>query len=46
LKCDSKIKKTSWKFCPECGVEIKEKSFEESLNDLSKEELINLLKNK
>jgi RimJ/RimL family protein N-acetyltransferase len=33
LKCDSKIKKTSWKFCPECGVEIKEKSFEESLND-------------
>jgi hypothetical protein len=46
LKCDSKIKKTSWKFCPECGVEIKEKSFEESLNDLSKEELINLIKNK
>jgi hypothetical protein len=46
LKCDSKIKKTSWKFCPECGVEIKEKTFEESLNELTKEELINLLKNK
>lgn len=45
-KCSTKIKKTSWKFCPECGNEIKQETLEEQLNKLSKEELIELLKNK
>jgi rRNA maturation endonuclease Nob1 len=45
-KCSTKIKKSSWKFCPECGNEIKEETYEEQLSNLSKEELIELLKNK
>jgi hypothetical protein len=45
-KCSSKIKKSSWKFCPECGNEIKQETLEDRLNKLSKEELIELLKNK
>ena len=45
-KCSTKIKKSSWKFCPECGNEIKQETLEEQLNKLSKEELIELLKNK
>lgn len=45
-KCSSKIKKTSWKFCPECGNELKQETWEDVLNKLSKEELIELLKNK
>jgi hypothetical protein len=45
-RCSTKIKKSSWKFCPECGNEIKQETFEEQLNKLSKEELIELLKNK
>lgn len=45
-KCLTKIKKSSWKFCPECGNEIKQETLEEQLNKLSKEELIELLKNK
>jgi hypothetical protein len=42
----SKIKKSSWKFCPECGVEITQETYEDQLSKLSKEELIELLKNK
>lgn len=45
-RCLTKIKKSSWKFCPECGNEIKEETYEEQLSNLSKEELIELLKNK
>ena len=45
-KCSTKIKKSSWKFCPECGNEIKQETLEEQLNKLSKEELIELLKNR
>jgi hypothetical protein len=45
-KCMSKIKKSSWKFCPECGVEIAQETYEDQLSKLSKEELIELLKNK
>ena len=45
-RCSTKIKKSSWKFCPECGNEIKQEAFEEQLNKLSKEELIELLKNR
>jgi len=45
-KCMSKIKKSSWKFCPECGVEITQETYEDQLSKLSKEELIELLKNK
>ena len=45
-KCSTKIKKTSWKFCPECGNELKQETYEDQLNKLSKEELIELLKNK
>jgi predicted RNA-binding Zn-ribbon protein involved in translation (DUF1610 family) len=45
-KCLTKLKKSSWKFCPECGNEIKEETYEEQLSNLSKEELIELLKNK
>lgn len=45
-KCSTKIKKSSWKFCPECGNEVKQETFEDQLNKLSKEELIELLKNK
>jgi hypothetical protein len=45
-KCSTKIKKSSWKFCPECGNELKQETYEDQLNKLSKEELIELLKNK
>jgi len=45
-KCSTKIKKSSWKFCPECGNEVKQETIEDQLNKLSKEELIELLKNK
>lgn len=45
-KCLSKIKKSSWKFCPECGNELKQETYEDQLNKLSREELIELLKNK
>jgi Zn finger protein HypA/HybF involved in hydrogenase expression len=45
-KCSTKIKKSSWKFCPECGNELKQETLEDQLNKLSKEELIELLKNK
>ena len=45
-KCSTKIKKSSWKFCPECGNELKQETWEDQLNKLSKEELIELLKNK
>lgn len=45
-KCSTKIKKTSWKFCPECGNELKQETLEDQLKKLSKEELIELLKNK
>ena len=45
-KCMSKIKKSSWKFCPECGNELKQETYEDQLSKLSKEELIELLKNK
>jgi hypothetical protein len=45
-KCSTKIKKSSWKFCPECGTEVKQETMEDMLNKLSKEELIELLKNK
>lgn len=45
-KCSTKIKKSNWKFCPECGNEIKKETIEQQLNKLSKEELIELLKNK
>jgi Zn finger protein HypA/HybF involved in hydrogenase expression len=45
-KCLTKLKKSSWKFCPECGNELKEETYEEQLSNLSKEELIELLKNK
>ena len=40
------FKKSSWKFCPECGVEITQETYEDQLSKLSKEELIELLKNK
>ena len=45
-KCSTKIKKSSWKFCPECGNELKQETYEDQLGKLSKEELIELLKNK
>jgi hypothetical protein len=45
-KCSTKIKKSSWKFCPECGNELKQETYEDQLSKLSKEELIELLKNK
>jgi Zn finger protein HypA/HybF involved in hydrogenase expression len=45
-KCSTRIKKSSWKFCPECGNELKQETYEDQLNKLSKEELIELLKNK
>lgn len=45
-KCSTKIKKSSWKFCPECGNELKQETWEDQLTKLSKEELIELLKNK
>ena len=45
-KCSTKLKKSSWKFCPECGYELKQETLEEQLTKLSKEELIELLKNK
>lgn len=45
-KCSTKLKKSSWKFCPECGNELKQETLEEQLTKLSKEELIELLKNK
>jgi len=45
-RCSTKLKKSSWKFCPECGNEIKQETLEDQLNKLSKEELIELLKNK
>jgi rRNA maturation endonuclease Nob1 len=45
-RCLTKLKKSSWKFCPECGNELKEETYEEQLSNLSKEELIELLKNK
>lgn len=45
-KCSTKLKKSSWKFCPECGNELKQETYEDQLNKLSKEELIELLKNK
>lgn len=41
--CGTKIKSTTWKFCPGCGSEV-EKDFD--LNQLSKEELIKLLQSK
>jgi hypothetical protein len=34
------------KFCPECGNELKQETYEDQLSKLSKEELIELLKNK
>jgi len=45
-RCSSKLKKSSWKFCPECGNELKQDTLEDQLSKLSKEELIELLKNK
>ena len=45
-KCSTRIKKSSWKFCPECGNELKQETYEDQLSKLSKEELIELLKNK
>jgi Zn finger protein HypA/HybF involved in hydrogenase expression len=45
-QCSTKIKKSSWKFCPECGNELKQETYEDQLSKLSKEELIELLKNK
>lgn len=45
-KCSTRIKKSSWKFCPECGTEVKQETMEDMLNKLSKEELIELLKNR
>jgi len=45
-QCSTKIKKSSWKFCPECGNELKKETYEDQLSKLSKEELIELLKNK
>jgi len=45
-KCSTKIKKSSWKFCPQCGNELKQETYEDQLSKLSKEELIELLKNK
>jgi Zn finger protein HypA/HybF involved in hydrogenase expression len=45
-KCSTRIKKSSWKFCPECGNELKQETCEDQLSKLSKEELIERLKNK
>jgi rRNA maturation endonuclease Nob1 len=30
-ECGIRIRKSSWKFCPECGNEIKEETYEEQL---------------